>query len=195
MNAITRACAPAFATALALGCVDVTSPPVGRAALGSRSAAWVPDTTAILFHGAYSGLGDSARLVIRDSGTWAAIWTQLATGRQPQPPLPSVDFGTERVLLAALGQRNTGGYDIRIDSLVRYERGSVAYVTTRAPGRSCGTTQALTQPVEIVRLAPLPLEPVAFDQQAVVIDCADVARQALVAEVRVTSTAAERLHT
>ncbi len=92
--------------------------------------------------------------------------------RQPQPPLPSVDFGTEGVLVAALGTRNTGGYDIRVDSLVQYQYASVAYVTTQSPGQSCGTTQALTQPVQILRLSPPPVVPIAFDEHLVVVECA-----------------------
>ncbi len=161
MHAMTRAVALVLATALSLGCNGVSSPSVDRTAFGSRVSVWLPPSTAVLVHGYDSGLGDSTRLVI----------SQLTARSQPQPPLPAVDFDTERLLLAALGQRNTGGYDIRIDSLVRFEHGSVAYVTTRAPGQSCGTTQALTHPVEIVRVSPAPLEPIAFDQQAVVVGC------------------------
>ncbi len=171
MHAMTRAVALVLATALSLGCKGVSSPLVDRTTFGSRVSVWLPPSTAVLVHGYDSGLGDSARLVISDAQTWAIIWAQLTARSQPQPPLPTVDFGTERLLLAALGQRNTGGYDIRIDSLVRFEHGSVAYVTRRAPGPSCFTTQALTHPVEIVRVSPAPLEPIAFDQQAVVVDC------------------------
>jgi hypothetical protein len=145
---------------------------MNRAALGSRVSAWVPESAAVLVHADYSGLGDAARVVITDADRFALIWSQVYTGLQPQPPLPRVDFGTEGVLLAALGRRGTGGYDIRIDSLVRFEHGSVAYVTSRAPGRACFTTQALTHPVEMLRLSPAPVEPLAFDEQAVVVDCA-----------------------
>jgi hypothetical protein len=172
MNDKTRAVTLVLATALSLGCKGVSSPLVDRTAFGSRVSVWLPPSTAVLVHGYDSGLGDSARLVISDAQTWAIIWAQLTARGQPQPPLPTVDFGTERLLLAALGRRPTGGYDIRIDSLVRFEHGSVAYVTTRAPGQSCVTTQALTHPVEIVRVSPAPLEPIAFDQQAVVVECA-----------------------
>src|SRR5256885_14957020 len=72
--------------------------------------------------------------------------------------------------LVALGQRNSGGYDIRIDSVVHFERGSVTYVTATAPGDRCVTTGALTQPVDVIRLSPR-VDPIAFQQQAVVRDC------------------------
>lgn len=172
MNAMTRTVALVLAAALSLGCKDVSSPPRDRARLGSRVSVWLPPSSAVLVYAYYSGLGDSVRSVIGDAASWAAVWAQVTVGGQPQPPLPSVDFRTERVLVVALGTRPTGGYDIRVDSLARYELGSVADVTTRAPGPSCGTTTALTQPVEILRLSPLPWEPIVFDQQAVVVDCA-----------------------
>jgi hypothetical protein len=156
-------------TALTLGCRDAASPPLGAPALGARVAA---DSPVPIAHAYSSGLGDSARLVIADSATWAAIWAQVYAGLQPRPALPAVDFRTQRVLLAALGQRNSGGYDIRIDSVVRFTLGSVAYVTTTAPGRACVTTQAFTQPVDLVRVAPPPVAPVVFAQQAVVRACA-----------------------
>jgi len=43
-------------------------------------------------------------------------------------------------------------------------------VTATSPGNRCVTTQALTQPVEVIRL-PQGLEPMAFQRQAVVRDC------------------------
>jgi hypothetical protein len=125
MNAMTRAVPLVITAALVLGCKDGSSPPSDRAR-----------PTAVLAHASYSGLGDAVRSVLSDPASWAAVWAQLTFGTQPQTPLPSVDFDTERVLVAALGTRPTGGYDIRVDSLVRYEHGSVAYVTTRVLART-----------------------------------------------------------
>lgn len=159
---------PLLVTALSLGCLDALSPPFDGPALGARVSVDFPVPVA---HEYSSGIGDPARLIIADSATWAAIWAQVFAGLQPRPGLPAVDFRTQRVLLAALGQRNTGGYDIRIDSVVGFTLGTVAYVTTTAPGGNCATTQALTQPVDLVRLAPPPVAPVAFAQRAVVRDC------------------------
>src|SRR5213593_2093176 len=129
---------------LVVGCRDAASPPADLGALGSRVSV---DPTSVLAHEYYSGFGNEALSVITDSATWADAWTQLYAARQPQPPLPVVDFRTERVLVAALGQRSTGGYDIQIDSVVQFKFGIVAYVRMIAPGQTCGTTTALTQPV------------------------------------------------
>ncbi len=169
MNPLRRLLVPVLAVVLSLGCQD-TSSPADSTAFGSRTSVWQPDPSAAIAHEYYSGLVDAGDLVIADSQTWAAIWARLNAGRQPDPPLPAVDFGTERVILVALGQRNSGGYDIRIDSVVHFQRGSVTYVTATAPGDRCVTTGALTQPVDVIRLSPS-MEPIAFQQRAVVRDC------------------------
>ena len=160
-----------LAIALPLGCQDTASPPVdSAAAFGTRASVWLPDPSAVIVHGYYSGLVNAADLVIADSESWAVAWAQLNGSVRPQPALPAVDFGAEQVVLVALGQRNTGGYDIRVDSIVRFQRGSVTYVTATAPGQDCATTSAFTQPVDVIRLSPR-MEPIVFQHRVVVRDC------------------------
>jgi hypothetical protein len=130
----------------------------------------MPDSAATVAHEYYSGLTDAARLVITDAAGWASAWGQLYAPYQPQPALPEVDFAAQSVLVAALGERSTGGYDIRIDSVLRFEGGTIVYVTTAAPGQNCVTTQALSQPAHLVRLAR-PVQPVVFQTRASVREC------------------------
>jgi protease stability complex PrcB-like protein len=170
MRARPRLVTTVVAIALSLGCQDASSPAAEWTAFGSRTSVSQPDSSAVIVHEYYSGLVDAADLVISDSQTWAAMWARLNAGRQPPPPLPAVDFLTERVILVALGQRNSGGYDIRVDSVVHFERGSVTYVTATAPGSRCGVTGALTQPVDVRRLSSR-VGPMAFQQRDVVRDC------------------------
>jgi hypothetical protein len=74
------------------------------------------------------------------------------------------------VLVVALGQRATGGFDIRVDSVAQFQGGTVVYITTTAPGPACITTQAFTQPAEAVRVTQ-PREPIVFQQRDVLTDC------------------------
>ena len=170
MNALTRLLVPLVSIALSLGCESASAPRADGTALGPRVAVSLPDPTTAMAHEYFSGFGDPAQLVIADSWSWADTWAQLYTGLQPRPSLPAVDFRTERVVLVALGLRSHGGYDIRIDSVVRFERGSVTYVTTTAPGSRCFNFAALTQPVDLIRLSA-PMGPMTFQQRSVVRDC------------------------
>lgn len=148
------------------GCRDVSNPPVS--AFGPRVAL---ARSVDVAHAYFSGVTDGARLVIADSATWAATWAQVFAGVRPQPQLPPVDFGTDRVLLAALGERRAGGYDIRIDSTVQFAFGSIAYVASVAPGHTCGALAVITQPVDLVRLSPPVATPIAFDETVVIHEC------------------------
>jgi hypothetical protein len=131
----------------------------GMTACGSSSPAETPETgkvlkpEATLLHQHYSGFGESQRLVVRDPGTWASVWARAYALQTPVPSLPEVDFSKEMVLVAALGGRPTGGYDIAIEGVLAEAEATRAFVTATAPGRNCVTTQALTQPVVAVRVS------------------------------------------
>jgi predicted small secreted protein len=118
-----------------------------------------------------SGLRTPQRTVVRDEAAWRAAWAAMWQGYSPQPALPPVDFAREVVVVAALGERMTGGYQIFVDSATTTAGGGVVvHVRTEAPGPRCGTTQALTQPVDLARL-PRPAGEVTFQDRAVVTDC------------------------
>ena len=100
-----------------------------------------------------SGFTTSQRLVVRDAttwgNTWAAIWGRVST----PPPLPEIDFTREMVIVAALGQRNTGGYSIFVAEAAE-ENGTVRVrIRSVSPGPRCGVTLALTEPVDAARVA------------------------------------------
>ena len=99
-----------------------------------------------------SGFDQPARLVIRDQAAWSAAWQKTFERSSPVPPVPDIDFDREVVVLVALGSHSTGGYSILIDGASATEDGTSVVVRSSAPGSSCGTTQAFTEPVDIARL-------------------------------------------
>lgn len=113
----------------------------------------------------YSGLAMPQRLVVRDPGTWASVWGQVWKLQSPVPALPAVDFSREMVVVAALGQRPTGGYSILLDSATMTMQGLTVSVRLVSPGMNCSVTTALTQPVDVSRL-PRTDEAVEFVERA-----------------------------
>jgi len=97
----------------------------------------------------YSGLRDPAQLVIRDAAAWDQLWQRIHATMTPVPELPSVDFGREMVVAAALGNRNSGGYDILFTGASEDGASVRVELTESSPGTNCATTQALTQPVDL----------------------------------------------
>jgi hypothetical protein len=110
------------------------------------------------------------RLVIRDNAAWTAAWSSLWTTTGSIPAPPQVDFTREMVVLAALGERSSGGFGITIDSAKSTASGVTVFVTPTSPGPRCMTTAALTQPVDIARL-PRVDTAVRFQDVAKVQDC------------------------
>lgn len=104
----------------------------------------------------YSGFTAPARLVVRSEGEWREAWARIHQTRMPQPTLPAVDFARETVLVAALGERSSGGYGIVVDSV--YDSGAELHAVVRrtSPGAGCAVTGALSQPVDAVRIPASP---------------------------------------
>lgn len=137
---------------------------------GALIALYAGSAQTTLASSAYSGFRDSTRLVVRDRTAWTRVWSAINGAVEPMPPVPAVDFGEEMVIVAALGQRRSGGYAIQIDSVARHELGAVIYVTKSAPGRNCLTTQAITSPVHAVRVPRIEGR-VAWRERATVATC------------------------
>ncbi len=77
--------------------------------------------------------------LVRTREELVAVW--------PGPgPVPEVDFQREMVVVIALGSRPTGGYAVRLASLLMFQDSIVVRYEELRPGPTCMTTQALTYP-------------------------------------------------
>ena len=108
-----------------------------------------------------SGAADETRLVVRDSVSWALLWPRLVEHSDPMPPLPPVEFPRRLLLVAALGERRSGGFSISIDSVIETPAWILAYVRSTSPGRGCIVTLGFTQPIRIVNV-PATTKPITF---------------------------------
>jgi hypothetical protein len=117
-----------------------------------------------------SGLDSPARLVVRDAETWRSLWAQIYRNHGVAPPIPTIDFSREMLVVAALGSRASGGYSIMIDGASAQGSDVVVTVRSISPGPKCGVTAALTQPVDVARM-PRRDGPVRFVERAEVTAC------------------------
>jgi len=118
----------------------------------------------------YSGLRTRERLVVRDATEWAALWSRITANVEPAPPLPTVPFEREQLIVVASGTKPTGGYAIAVAE-VRMEHDALRVVVRETePGARCVTTQALTAPVAVVRTPRSDL-PVVFEEARETVDC------------------------
>ena len=101
-----------------------------------------------------SGLYDARNLVIRDAREWLGQWRRITAGRSASPP--PVDFEREMLLLSSMGTQRSGGYSVEIERVIDTGEDLEAHVVHRSPGPRCGTTQAITRPLDVVRVPATP---------------------------------------
>jgi hypothetical protein len=118
----------------------------------------------------YAGIDDPIRTVIRDSTAWRQIWQQINRPFLPRPALPAVDFGREMIVVAALGSRPNGGYDVVIESAEQDSAGIQISVRVATPAAGCPVAATMTQPVDLARV-PASDQPVRFRERGVVVAC------------------------
>lgn len=118
----------------------------------------------------YSGVSDSTETVVRDSVVWRALWERVTAPIFPKPRLPDVDFRREMIVVAAMGRRPSGGYDIVIDSAAESANGIEVVVRRTIPGERCLTSAAVTQPIDLARIPARP-KPVRFRELEQSVPC------------------------
>jgi hypothetical protein len=113
-----------------------------------------------------SGITAPAREIIRDDPAYARLWASLGAGQRP-----AVDFSRDVVIAVAAGQRTTGGHSIAVERVTRAGGGLTVDVVETVPGPGCVTTQALTQPVDVVVVAAADARTWSFSDASRVQEC------------------------
>jgi hypothetical protein len=128
-----------------------------------------PEVAVFPFH-SNSGLTARDRVIVTDQAAWSTIWSAIVKNNSPTPMLPAVDFNRETIVVAAMGQRSSGGYGITIDSGGVAGDTVVLTVTEHSPGPTCGATAALTAPIALARILR-PRATVKFVEKTAVTNC------------------------
>jgi hypothetical protein len=117
-----------------------------------------------------SGISEQARLVVTSRAEWELAWRRVWHGHSPVPAAPAVDFDREVVLVAAMGGRSSGGYQIQVTQAAAQADRVVVRVVETSPGKGCFTTAAFSEPVDVVKL-PRTALPIDFQTVKVVHEC------------------------
>jgi hypothetical protein len=121
------------------------------------------------------GISRRARLVIRDRDEFNELWKQIIRLASDKPALPEVDFSREMIIVAAMGQQPSSGYEIIIDSACEVDN-QLEVLVRSTNYLKCGLQLGIvTAPVDIVRLPKTDL-PVVFRETEVTSDCKELLR-------------------
>ena len=144
--------------------------PVTETPAGAVNVAWNDAGAVRIAHSYNSGLRQSVRTVVGNDADWQAIWRMHAARLGGPPPAAAIDFTRYEVLVAALGERTSGGYDISIGRIASTSDHLYVELISTHPSLACGVTAALTQPVDMVRI-PRAHPPVMFIEQSAQLEC------------------------
>ena len=103
--------------------------------------------------------------VITGQSQFRHLWSRFDAGAPP-----SLDFTRESAIAVFMGERPTGGYSIHVDSVMRSDGELLVEVVLQAPGPECMTTQAFTQPYEMVSV-PIGPTRANFNTRRVLVPC------------------------
>lgn len=91
---------------------------------------------------------DSVQIVVRDINEWQGVWDRATSTQRSRPPLPSIDFGREMVIVVGAGKMSPGD-QIHVDSAGVRRGYFVAIVRIIT---DCRPVPAEVFPLEIVRV-------------------------------------------
>lgn len=135
--------------------------PLGLLSACRTGSADVPITVEAEWSGTTSQTTDPGEWIITEPDQWPEVW-QVTHPEMPPPPAPSVDFSRSMVIGVALGERRTGGYEVRITEITETDTELLVQVEELSPPPDAITIMMLTQPFHLVQI-PRSSLPVRFE--------------------------------
>jgi hypothetical protein len=95
--------------------------------------------------------------VITNQADWASVWDQLYAQVKPTPPLLSVDFSANEVILLTQGPEPSNGYGLEVIGLTVSAMGTAVDYDSFSPLGSCSSVTGPTDPVVAIVTAKTPV--------------------------------------
>lgn len=100
--------------------------------------------------GGHSNIEVAQSFVIKDQASLNNVFASINQTREPKLSIPSIDFESEMLIALFMGMKNSGGYSVKIDSIISKPKELVVFVKeTKPKGR---TTMVMTQPYYIAKI-------------------------------------------
>lgn len=100
----------------------------------------------------YSGVITEMKVIVRDQGNWARLWSEHKGNRYQPFPLPRIDFTEEMVAGIFTGERPNGCHAVRIHRVYRKAGTIVIEYSERTPSGSRVCNYAVTHPSHLIAL-------------------------------------------
>jgi hypothetical protein len=131
------------------------------------SSAGQPVSFTLVYADIYSGIRAPRQELVVQPARWQAVWDEIMSdGRSPKPPIPSVDFDRNMLIVAGLGYSPDACMNVDVESVrLAGDILQVAIKDVRSP-MSCTCPPVTVQPVRIVAV-PRVTTKVAFTRRSV----------------------------
>ncbi len=106
-------------------------------------------------HEQYSGVHSQGVMLIEDGQTLCAVWDQIYSNIYPPPGCDTglIDFSNQVAVVAALGSRPDGCYDIDVGCVHRTPNNTIGVgIVETQPGPDCICTDAIVDPVIVIAI-------------------------------------------
>ena len=119
-----------------------------------------------LAKGAFSGVTDAKRELIKDRTAWEKFLSAHGANAKPAPQLPAIAFSKEMVIAVTMGRKNSGGYAIEITGVEATANRLKITVKRTSPASGAIVITALTAPFHFVAVPKSDLRPEFVDAPA-----------------------------
>jgi hypothetical protein len=124
----------------------------------------------IIKEGTNSGFTEFGKYFIAKQSGLSIIWDSIYVNYMQKDPIPEIDFEENEVYLIAMGEKNSGGYTIKVESVIETKKEIIVNVVKSKPGKTCMTTSVMTYPYQLFTI-PKPNKSLRFNWIEKVYEC------------------------
>jgi len=100
--------------------------------------------------GGHSNVETAKSIVIKDIASYNEVFTTINQTKEPNLTIPTIDFENEMIIGLFMGMKNSGGYSIKIDSIISNSEKLLVYVKKSKPKGMA--TSVMTQPFYLAKI-------------------------------------------
>lgn len=106
----------------------------------------------VMAEGDNSGFIEKSNQVILSLDQLDKTWEKAFTNYTRKKPIPIVDFEKQMSLLVAMGEKSSGGFFIKIDSIIEDQNSITVNIIEEHPGKDCQTASVIVYPYQIISI-------------------------------------------
>jgi len=103
----------------------------------------------VIKEGTNSGFKTFGKWYVAKESALPLVWDSIYANYMKKDPLPKIDFENNEVYVITMGEQTSGGYNIKVESVVETKKEVVVNIIESKPGKTCVTTSVMTYPYQL----------------------------------------------